>query len=119
MKKSSIQIRFEFNRSVEGLGPNWQTVLNFWLWLDTLTEEQFLTVGKRNSTSTMDRKSVDAFTKGLVDTDLRYRLSESINLGCLGNYRGPVLFGTIELIGVQEILYCGKDLIFIPMFDGL
>jgi hypothetical protein len=101
------------------LGPNYQTVLNFWLWLDTLTKEQFLTVGERNSASTMDRKSVDDFTKELVDVELKNKIIHSLNLNFDGNYRGPALFGTFELIGMQEILYCGKDLNFIPMFDGL
>jgi hypothetical protein len=103
----------------KSFGPNYQTVLNFWLWLDTLTKEQLLTVGNRNSASTMDRKSVDDFTKKLVDAELQYKLIHSIPMSYNGNYRGPALFGTYELIGMQEILYCGKDLNFIPMFDGL
>jgi hypothetical protein len=39
MKKSKTQIEFEDTRhSVEELGPNWRTVLNFWLFLDNLSE---------------------------------------------------------------------------------
>jgi hypothetical protein len=68
MKKSNAQIEFENTHCVEELGPNWQTVLNFWLFLDNLSEEQSEVAVSRNSEMHFGKRQVvDKLTIRSVD----------------------------------------------------
>ena len=98
------------------LGPNYETVLNFWKWLDTLTSEQRNVVGIRNRLSVSDRNKVDT-----IATDSAYSVVGGVFAGeaCKAAGFGAFGFATYELIGMHIILERGKKLTFVPMFHGL
>jgi Na+-transporting NADH:ubiquinone oxidoreductase subunit NqrB len=114
MKKSKTQIEFEKRYSVEELGPNWQTVLNFWLFLDNLSAEQIIAVRSRNDKMWYTkRKIVDKLTIRSTNKVISESVRPSIHLW------GASLFATFEIIAAQEILDEAGELTFLPMFDGL
>jgi hypothetical protein len=115
MKKSKTQIEFEKTwLSVEELGPNWQTVLNFWLFLDNLSEDQHEVASFRNNKMrSRKRQRVDKLTHRSVNKVIPESVKRSIP-----SY-GAKLFATYEIIAAQEILDEAGELTFLPMFDGL
>jgi hypothetical protein len=114
MKKSKTQIEFEEKYSVEELGPNWQTVLNFWLFLDNLSAEQIIAVGSRNHKMRYaKRRIVDGLTIKSVHKVVSESVKREIPLYAVQ------LFATYEIIAAQEILDEAGELTFLPMFDGL
>jgi len=98
------------------LGPNYETVLNFWKWLDTLTSEQKGVMHSRNRLSVSDRKKVDT-----IATESAYSVVGRVFAGeaCKAAGFGSFGFATYELIGMHLILEKGEKLTFVPMFDGL
>ncbi len=115
MKKSKTQIEFEKRCSVEELGPNWQTVLNFWLFLDNLTEEQYAIASYRNKKMHYAKRSI---VDGLTIKSVGKVISESVRWSIVSLY-GASLFATYEIIATQEILDEAGELTFLLMFDGL
>jgi hypothetical protein len=114
MKKSKTQIVFEKRYSVEELGPNWQTVLNFWLFLENLSVEQISAVRSRNDKMRYTkRKIVDKLTIRSTNKVISESVRPSIHLW------GASLFATFEIIAAQEILDEAGELTFLLMFDGL
>jgi hypothetical protein len=114
MKKSKTQINFEDQHSVEELGPNWQTVLNFWLFLDNLSEDQHEVAYSRNcKMRNQKRQVVDKLTIKSVSKVIPESVKQTIPLF------GAKLFATYEIIATQEILDEAGELTFLPMFDGL
>jgi hypothetical protein len=114
MKKSNSQIQFEENHSVEELGPNWQTVLNFWLFLDNLSVEQYNVAYSRNCKMRhQKRQVVDKLTLKSVSKVIPESVKQTIPL-----FREK-LFATYEIIATQQILDEAGELTFLPMFDGL
>ena len=98
------------------LGPNYETVLNFWKWLDTLTREQRNVVDNRNILSISDRKKVDTIA---MESAFSVVGEEFARKACLAAGSGSFGFATYELIGMHLILEEGEFLTFVPMFDGL
>ena len=115
MKKSQTQIEFEkTGHSVEELGPNWQTVLNFWLFLDNLSEDQREVVVFRNDEMHYNkRRRVDKLTHRSVNKVIPESVKRKIPL------YAAQLFATYEIIAAQEILDEAGEITFLPMFDGL
>jgi hypothetical protein len=107
------------------LGPNWKSVLNFWLYLDTLSPKQIEVSGDRYS----ELRSVDDYYR-------RHRLARNASWGTIGeSYSGVAWnktsttvgyastlagqaagYATYELIGSHKILGQGKPLTFVPLF---
>ena len=109
------------SRPEDFLGPNYQTVLNFWTFLDSLSEEQRKEVRKR------DRD---------LARDVCYSACEAANnsarkmLPYFFTRNGSIFGGqsvalstawdaTCELIGMNTLLYEGKSLTFVPLFSNL
>jgi hypothetical protein len=114
MKKSKTQIEFEEKHSVEELGPNWKTVLNFWWFLDNLSGEQSIVVASRNNKMRVDkRRKVDKLTIRSVNKVISASVRQSIPIW------GAQLFATYEIIATQEILDEAGELTFLLMFDKL
>ena len=94
------------------LGPNYETVLNFWKWIDSLSVEQWNVVADRYRN--LDHAAWDAawyaarITAGYAARDAAWDAA--------GYAAGSA---TYELIGMHKLLEEGKKLIFVPMFDGL
>lgn len=113
MKKSIVQIEFERKHSIQDLGPNWKTVLNFWLFFEGLSEEQLDVLGLRNNMPNSKRQEVDKLTVECVQKVISAEVKNSIPLWSAS------LFATFEIIAAQEILDEAGELTFLPMFDGL
>ena len=115
MKKSKTQIEFEKKYNVEELGPNWQIVLNFWLFLDNLSVEQIIAVGSRNDKMRYAKRQI---VDGLTIKSVGKVIPESVRRSIASLY-GASLFATYEIIATQEILDEAGELTFLLMFDGL
>jgi hypothetical protein len=100
----------------EFLGPNWKEVLNFWIFLDTLTFEQ-LVIAKRRylSLDGSHRASMfDSAESAAINTTteaISHHAYMSAPIGECGT--------TWELIGVHKILEQGRSLTFVPLFLNL
>ena len=96
----------------EFLGPNWKDVLNFWLYLDILSDEQFRIAGDlRRNLRCVNKAENLAYeaARVTITAGISYdaqRSTPSITSG----------YATRELIGAHEFLKQGKSLTFIPMF---
>jgi hypothetical protein len=101
--------------SLETLGPNCNTVLNFWLYLDNLTEPQWRIVVARNSLTCDEHETVGNLLGGVVYT----RVWDSILFSIPLNFPIESFYASCELIGMQDILNMGEELTYLPMFDGL
>jgi hypothetical protein len=103
------------------LGPNWEDVINFWLYLDTLTEEQLKVVEERYMTLSdeeWDIGTVKAFDAAEATTrylmlaeDSAYRSVSCANI--------PACRATEELIGLDKLLKQDHQLVFFPLFVNL
>ena len=98
------------------LGPNYKTVLNFWYYLDTLTEYQWNVVHQR--------RMAISYEVSEAARDLARNAAEDIvgvtnrNAAYYAAYGFSVL-ATIELIVMHIILAEGKTLLYVPLFDSL
>ena len=101
------------------LGPNWKDVLNFWIYLDTLSREDFDIVGKRycalggvDTLKSLTRKAArDTIgyyyvyaTSAWVVTPTLTRIPASVGVTCV--------YVTLELIGSHNL----ESLTFLPLF---
>ena len=101
------------------LGPNWETVINFWKWVDKLSEAQLKVAidrcveayGNSYEEWITARDTARTSSKDVVGVKVSYAA-----------WRGPSYakrYATLELIAMHDILNQGKTLYFIPMFDNL
>ncbi len=101
--------------SLETLGPNCNTVLNFWLYLDSLTESQKNIVVAHNSLTYDEEYKVEKLIHSVVGVIVWTDILFSIPL----NFPKEAFYASCELIGMQDILNMGEELTYLPMFDGL
>ena len=80
------------------LGPNYETVINFWLYMDNLTKDQWKEVARRWSAAW----SAAWYAAGSAAGDAAWSAAR---------------YATYELIGMHTLLNDGKDLLFVPLFD--
>jgi len=107
------------------LGPNWETVLNFWKWIDTFSEEQWKQVALRcnhlnhNTLQLSWRASLEAADKTIGGNNraCAYRAIHAV----YADYSNTVaaFYATFELIGMHFLLEQGNKLAFVPLFDGI
>ena len=110
------------------LGPNTETVLNFWKWMDSLNEDQWKIVEDRYSN--LDVVAWDAARN--VAWNAAGNAAWNAARDAAGNAAGYAAWyaawdasrdaagvATLELMGMHLILEQGKKLTFVPMFDGL
>jgi hypothetical protein len=103
------------------LGPNWEAVINFWLYLDTLSEDQLKVVNK-HLLSLIDKErdiswgkawfAAKATTEYLVD------VSNSVYYS-VPYARCAADWSTIELIGIEKLLEQGRQPDLFPVFLNL
>ena len=101
----------------EFLGPNFEAVLNFWLFLDELTEEQLITINSRdwnfyNNQRSEWRKARDEAIKASEETigeEFAYHAAAS----------SVCDRATKELIGMHKLFEQNKPLTFFQMFLDL
>jgi hypothetical protein len=91
------------------LGPNWEKVLDFWVYLDTLSEDQLKVVCERYLNLSVEERSIakdKAYTAAKATTE---HVSYAGSASTL--YRRPhPTYATYELIGNLE------NPVFVPMF---
>jgi hypothetical protein len=107
------------------LGPNYQTVLNFWTFLDSLSEEQWKEVEKRDGdmevhiVENASEDAAESVRKMLLDfftgNNSRFDLFYVSNIGA----SDTAWDATCELIGMNTLLDEGKSLTFVPLFSEL
>ena len=92
------------------LGPNWKDVLNFWLYLDTLSREDFRLLNKRYWALDEDAR--------VFARDNAYKAAEATIVHEYGNvawFVTPIYassHATLELIGSHNL----ESLKFLPLF---
>ena len=123
------------------LGPNYQTVLNFWSWIDTLNVQQIAKLGKcYYSVEAVDREIAWSIVRGITESTVgrsnRTGTFSSTELTpLLALYGSRYLTGDIqisyygaktctkiaayELISMHILLEQDCGLFFVPMFENL
>jgi hypothetical protein len=118
------------------LGPNYETVLNFWWTMDSLTETQWNKVARRYDA--LDSAAGDAamyaagdaawyaagyaagdaagYAAGSAARDAA-RDAAGYAAGSAAGYAAG--YATYELMGMHTLLNDGKDLLFVPLFNDL
>ncbi len=92
------------------LGPNWKDVLNFWLYLDTLSREDFRLLNKRYYALDVDAR--------VFARDNAFKAAEATIVHEYGNvawFVTPIYVSshaTLELIGSHNL----ESLKFLPLF---
>jgi hypothetical protein len=99
------------------LGPNWEDVLNFWIYLDTLSDQEREELGQRywdlnyNVRESARDAARDA-AREVVGEKFRNAAWDAAD-----DVTGRRVFGnaTYELIGHHKLLEQGKTLTFLPL----
>jgi hypothetical protein len=105
------------NHPEEFLGPNWKDVLNFWIYLDTLSEEQLdMVYSQYRAFDLKDTDSVWCLARNAAHEVTSRHISNCVYVSTPGHVGGAA---TIELMGAHKILEQGKPLTFVPMFLNL
>ncbi len=98
----------------EFLGPNWKDVLNFWLFLDTLSEEQWEIFNKH-----YQELSLDAWAAAFYSARDAAWAAAWIYADVARNAARNAAAGnaTLELIGSHILKEQEKPLTFLSLFD--
>jgi hypothetical protein len=107
------------------LGTNWEAIINFWLYLDTLTEDKLKVVRGRYydlSDEVLIIAHVKAWNSvvdiaehcGIAGRSAYYSVSWANNAAS-----NAARNATYELIGLQKLLEQGHQPLFFPMFLNL
>lgn len=99
----------------EFLGTNWKEVINFWMYLDTLSYEQLDIVDSQYCAYDLaDKISMLNLAESVANTTTTERIAYVSAMAGWWN-RGA----TWELMGAHKILEQGKPLTFVPLFLSL
>ena len=106
------------------LGPNYETVLNFWKWIDSLSVEQWKVVADHYHNLDPAARSAawDAAWSAAWDaagTAARAAAGTAAGDAARDAAGYAAGYATYELMGMHLLLEQGKKLIFVPMFDSL
>jgi hypothetical protein len=106
------------------LGPNTETVLNFWKWMDSLNEDQWKIVTDRYSNLDVAARNAAGYAAGYAAWnaagDAARDAAREVSRDVAGYAaRNAARIATLELMGMHIILEQGKKLTFVPMFDGI
>ena len=114
------------------LGPNYETVINFWLYMDSLTETQWKEVARRYDALDSDARfaagaavSYAAGAAAWSAVSYAAGYAASYAAGYAAEYaagsaaRYAAWDATWELMGIHTLLNDGKTLLFVPLFNDL
>jgi hypothetical protein len=132
---STTHLRFgEYSRStdvfsnpLEYLGPNYKTVLNFWHYADSLTNEQWKIIESRHIELGYPKWGGSSLTRRSENWYKLSGLAYAI-VGDAAGYAAIAAAGddypwtatsdaTYELIGMHKLFEQGESLTFVPLFD--
>jgi hypothetical protein len=106
------------------LGPNYETVLNFWWTMDSLTETQWKEVARRYDA--IDYAAWYAARDAARDAAWSAAWNAAWNAAWSAAWnaasyaaRSAARYATYELIGMHTLLNDGRDLLFVPLFSDL
>ena len=108
----------------EFLGQNYETVLNFWKWMDSLNQDQWSIVADRYRNLDPAARNVALYTAWPAVRDAARDAAldaawEAARDAAGGAAGYAAASATYELMGMHLLLEQGKKLVFVPMFDGL
>jgi hypothetical protein len=103
---------------LEYLGPNWEEVINFWLYLDTLSVNQLKVVGKSYWDLSNEERNIawdKARRAARVTTNFYSSAGKAAHASVY--YENFVAkYATYELIAIDKLLEQGNQPVFFPMF---
>ena len=94
------------------LGPNYETVLNFWWTIDSLTKDQWKEVARRYD-------ALDSAAGSAAWYAARNAARNAARYAAVYAAWDAAGDATWELIGMHTLLNDGKDLLFVPLFNDL
>jgi hypothetical protein len=102
------------------LGPNWKDVINFWFYIDGLSEEERRKIGE--SYWALDGDVLDSAwraaynaSKDVVEFTVTIAACGASVCRSYGTYRAFFGYATYEVIGHHKLLEQGKSLLFLPL----
>jgi saccharopine dehydrogenase-like NADP-dependent oxidoreductase len=105
------------------LGPNYETVLNFWWTMDSLTETQWKEVARRydalDYAASYAASSAAGYAAGVAAGIVAWNAAAGLADGANYAAWNAARYATYELIGMHTLLNDGRDLLFIPLFSDL
>jgi hypothetical protein len=119
MKTSKTHQIFGFDEKC--LGPNWEAVINFWLYIDTLSKEQLKVVKKLYLNLSAEEDNI-AYSKARIsaaDTTNFYSIAVNAAYNGASGANDPAAWVTLELIGLDKLLVEGYKPLFFPLFLNL
>jgi hypothetical protein len=100
------------------LGPNWEALINFWLYLDTLTEEQLKVVDRRSSIEEIEIACNKAWNSAESTTEYVHIVASAAYYS-VSYVDAEAQYATLEIVGIEKLLEQGHQPIFFPMFLNL
>ena len=101
------------------LGPNWETVINFWKRIDKLSEEQLdVAIDRYRKAGNNSPEEWIAATI-IAQEASKDVVGEEVRNAAWVATTYAVCYATLELIAMHKLLEEGKSPYFIPMFDNL
>lgn len=97
------------------LGPNYETVLNFWWFIDNPTQKQWKEVNRRYYAP--DHAAKVAASNAAYFAAERAASYAARWITSVAYHGNAVTYATWELIGMHTLLNDGKNLLFVPLFD--
>jgi hypothetical protein len=102
------------------LGPNYETVLNFWWTMDSLTETQWNEVARRYRALDLAAWSAAGSAAGDAAVSAAgYAARSAAGSAAVSAAGYAALDATYELMGMHTLLNDGKTLLFVPLFGDL
>jgi hypothetical protein len=102
------------------LGPNYETVLNFWTFIDSLTEDNWEEVAHRYSAidhaAGYAARAAAGYAARVVAGDAAW---DAARVAAWDAAWDAARGATYELIGMHTLLNDGKDLLFVLLFNDL
>jgi hypothetical protein len=106
------------------LGPNYETVLNFWWTMDSLTETQWNEVARRYDA--LDLAAREAARSAALSAAWSAARSAALSAAWSAAWSAArsaagyaAGYATWELMGMHTLLNDGKNLLFVPLFGDL
>ncbi len=120
MKNSTSLNHFLENHSVEDLGANKNIIINFWLYIDTLSHEEWLSIGiKLDNITPAYKMSLRAMAENITVFTPALQFSTWIcpdikHVEFAG--KAAAINAAYELIAAEKILEGGRSLEVLPLF---
>jgi hypothetical protein len=103
------------------LGPNYETLLNFWKYIDKLTEEQWRKVALARNDYHGDQVSVMKIATGVIGSRNRAAVWESTcnAVSSIHDVGAAASFAAREIICMHLLIENGIEIQFLPIFGNL